>query len=142
MDGLETVLAAARAAADPTRLRILAALQQRALCVCELVALVDVGQPAVSRHLGILEAAGLIDRAREGRFVVHRLRETATAGLVRGLLADLRALCDADPRFCRAIAEADRERLSATTRADQPACQRARTPTRSRPKATRNGARA
>ncbi len=63
----------ARALGDETRVRMLAALGERSLCVCELVALTELGQPAVSHHLGVLESAGLVVSVRDGRWVNYRL---------------------------------------------------------------------
>jgi ArsR family transcriptional regulator len=79
-----------KAVSDPTRIRILCALSVRGLCVSELVHLMDLGQPAISRHLGILREAGLVDDVRDGRFVNYRLRRPArvafAAAVVRGLI--------------------------------------------------------
>ncbi|MEJ6404735.1 ArsR/SmtB family transcription factor [Yoonia sp. 2307UL14-13] len=54
------------ALADPTRLGLLGALAQGEKTVNELVAPFDMSQPAISRHLKILEAAGLITRRVDG----------------------------------------------------------------------------
>jgi ArsR family transcriptional regulator len=71
-----------RAFSDPIRLRILHLLREGELCVCDLVEVLQLPQPTVSRHLSYLRRAGLI-RAREerswnfyslldGRTAVHR----------------------------------------------------------------------
>jgi DNA-binding transcriptional ArsR family regulator len=60
------------ALADPTRREILAQLADGERSVGELAAPFDVSLPAVSRHLRVLESAGLITREREGR--VRRCR--------------------------------------------------------------------
>jgi DNA-binding transcriptional ArsR family regulator len=52
------------ALADPTRRAILARLTERDLSVAELTARFPVSQPAISRHLKVLEAAGLVSRTR------------------------------------------------------------------------------
>ena len=69
-----------RALSDPTRLRILALLSEdRELCVCELTGALEMVQPKVSRHLGVLrEAAVLLDR-REGLWIYYRLHPSRTA---------------------------------------------------------------
>lgn len=82
------LLAALRAAADPSRLRLLALCARDGLTVGELVDIVGQSQPRVSRHLKVLVDAGLLERLREGSRVFHRLArrgEGATIG--RGLLA-------------------------------------------------------
>jgi ArsR family transcriptional regulator len=73
----EDVVRVGKALSDPTRVRLLVCLAERELCVCELVHLVDVGQPAVSRHLRILREAGLVEDVRDGQFVNYRLRRPA-----------------------------------------------------------------
>jgi len=55
------------ALADPTRRAILTRLAQGDAQVGELAAPFEMSLPAVSKHLGVLEDAGLIVRAREGR---------------------------------------------------------------------------
>jgi DNA-binding transcriptional ArsR family regulator len=60
------------ALADPTRRRILEQLAQGDRCVTELARPHAMSLPAVSKHLRVLEAAGLITRQRDGR--VHLLR--------------------------------------------------------------------
>ncbi len=58
------------ALADPTRRAILARLAEGEASVGELASPFDVSLPAISKHLRVLEAAGLLIRRREGR--VHR----------------------------------------------------------------------
>ena len=55
-----------RAFSDPIRLRILHLVAEGELCVCDLVAILELPQPTVSRHLSYLRKAGLV-RAREER---------------------------------------------------------------------------
>jgi ArsR family transcriptional regulator, arsenate/arsenite/antimonite-responsive transcriptional repressor len=77
MDDLENIVRVAKALSDPTRVRILHVLAGRELCVCEMVELIDRGQPTVSRHLGILRDAGLVEDVRDGQWVNYRLRRPA-----------------------------------------------------------------
>jgi len=55
------------ALADPTRRAILARLADGAATVTELAAPFDMSQPAISKHLKVLERAGLITRGREAQ---------------------------------------------------------------------------
>ena len=55
------------ALADPTRRAILARLARGEATVSELVEPFDISQPAISRHLRVLEAAGLITRGRDAQ---------------------------------------------------------------------------
>jgi DNA-binding transcriptional ArsR family regulator len=62
------------ALADPTRRAILQLLAQGEATVAELVAPFDVSQPAISRHLKVLEGAGLITRTRRATARLSHLR--------------------------------------------------------------------
>jgi DNA-binding transcriptional ArsR family regulator len=66
-----------KALADPNRLLILQALSQGELCVCWLVAGLGLAPSTVSKHLSILENAGLVEFRREGRWAYYRLAAKA-----------------------------------------------------------------
>ena len=65
---MEDVVALFKALADETRLRILKLLENGELCVCDLTAALDMTQPNISFHLGVLKSAGLIKDRRDGRW--------------------------------------------------------------------------
>ena len=77
MMNLDTTFAAL---ADPVRRAILARLAQGDATVGELAEPFDISQPAISRHLRVLEAASLIRREREGQ---HRRCRLDARGLAR-----------------------------------------------------------
>lgn len=59
---------------DATRRRVLTLLlREGELCVCELVAALDLPQPKISRHLAVMREAGLAAMRREGTWVYYRL---------------------------------------------------------------------
>ena len=60
-----------KALADRNRLRILKMLEARPLCVCEITAVLGIAQSSVSRHLGILREAGLVDDKKEGQWMIY-----------------------------------------------------------------------
>ncbi|WP_010632888.1 ArsR/SmtB family transcription factor [Sporolactobacillus vineae] len=60
---------------DKTRLTILSCLKQRELCVCELVDLLKISQPAMSQQLKKLRLAGVIRERKQGTWVYYRLGE-------------------------------------------------------------------
>ena len=62
-----------KALGDPTRLRIVKLLEGGELCVCQLMAVLKMGQSRISRHLAILKEAGLIVDNRKGKWVHYRL---------------------------------------------------------------------
>ncbi len=69
----------AQALAAPTRLRIVALLRGRALCVNAIAGQLDVTQGAVSQHLRVLRDAGIVVSEKRGYFVHYRLNEHALA---------------------------------------------------------------
>ena len=64
-----------RGFADPTRIRLLSVLAAGELCVCDIVDILDVPQPTISRHLAYLREVGLVEVTREARFAHYRLSE-------------------------------------------------------------------
>ena len=66
---------------DPTRLRIVAALTGRELCVCDLAAVVRQSESAVSHQLRLLRSLGLVRSRREGRRVYYALDDAHVAVL-------------------------------------------------------------
>lgn len=60
--------------ADPTRLTIVAYLNAQELCVCDLVALLGLSQPAISQHLKKLKQADMITERKVGTWVHVRLK--------------------------------------------------------------------
>lgn len=74
-----------RGFADPVRIRVLSLLSAGELCVCDIVSILDLPQPTVSRHLSYLRRAGLVEIARDWRHVHYRLAEPGN-GVHRNLL--------------------------------------------------------
>lgn len=68
------------ALADPTRRAILARLAQGEATVNELVEPSELSQPTISKHLKVLERAGLVSRGREAQFRPVRLNAAPLAG--------------------------------------------------------------
>jgi ubiquinone/menaquinone biosynthesis C-methylase UbiE/DNA-binding transcriptional ArsR family regulator len=93
---MDRLLSGLRAAAEPTRLRILALLAQGELSVSEIVQVLGQSQPRVSRHLRLLAEAGLIDRLPEGQWVFYRLAEPPASEREAGIGRLLAALVPAD----------------------------------------------
>lgn len=59
---------------DKTRLTIFSLLKIKELCVCELTALLDVSQPAISQHLRKLKLLNLVNERKKGQWVYYSLR--------------------------------------------------------------------
>jgi DNA-binding transcriptional ArsR family regulator len=100
-----------KALAEPNRVRVVAALASRPACVCELAQALSLNQPNLSRHLRVLEAAGLVKSRRAGRwtdYMLNRNRDTAPfIQLVKSLASAEEAL----QRDRKALARADRLRI-------------------------------
>ncbi len=107
---VEQLLAGLRAAAESTRLRVLAVLSRTDLTVTELTQVLGQSQPRVSRHLKLLCDAGLLTRFQEGTWVFYRLADEGPgADLAQAVLARVPG---SDPSLMR-----DLERLDAVRRA-------------------------
>ena len=105
-----------KAAAEATRLRILALLAETELTVSDLTEILRQSQPRLSRHLRLLAEASLVERFREGAWAFFRLGERgSSADIARTLIARLDV---EDPVIAR-----DRERLAAVRSARAAAAQ-------------------
>ena len=91
---MESLLTSLAAAADPTRLRLLALGARGAFCVNDFCEILGQSQPRLSRHLKLLCEAGLLARAREGASAWFVLAQGETGALARDIL---RRLPESDP---------------------------------------------
>ncbi len=98
---LPRAVGAFKALGHPARLRIVAMLREGELCVCQLTAALGLATSTVSGHLAELRRAGLVQEAKEGRWVRYRLSPDEAGPVCLGPILDL--LAD-DP-----TARADRE---------------------------------
>ncbi len=94
-----------RALSDRTRLRILNLLQGGELCVCHIVAALEVPQPTASRHLSYLRRAGLVVARKDGLWMHYRLSPAHSKS--HAMLLECLAQCFRDER----IFAKDNERL-------------------------------
>jgi ArsR family transcriptional regulator len=83
---MDRLLAALTAAADPTRLRLLALGARGAFCVNDFCEILGQSQPRLSRHLRLLCEAGLLERTREGANAWLTLAQGEAGALVRDVL--------------------------------------------------------
>jgi ArsR family transcriptional regulator len=104
---MEALLSSLRAAAEPTRLRLLVLCGQGEITVGELTEIIGQSQPMVSRHLKQLCGAGLLERFKEGKSVFYRRVED-------GAERDIgRALCALVPAGDAIVARDGKRRLAA-----------------------------
>jgi ArsR family transcriptional regulator len=107
-----------QALSDPLRVLILRLLMERELCVCELVRALDEPQYKVSRHLGVLKAAGLLRDWREGTWMhyeVHPNLPEAWQAALRALAVAWDASTEVQAALWRLQQRADRKPGQAVT---------------------------
>jgi ArsR family transcriptional regulator len=73
---MKELLQVFKALSDETRLRILKQLEHGELCVCDVVAALDIIQPKISFHLGVLKEAGLVKDRRVGKWIHYCLDDS------------------------------------------------------------------
>lgn len=78
------------ALADPTRVRLISALLEHELCVCDLAALLGMTQSAISHQLRILRNLHLVKYRKSGRIVYYALDDDHIADLFRRGLEHVR----------------------------------------------------
>jgi len=79
-----------KALSDENRVKILKLLQGRSLCVCEIRAALDIAQPTASKHLKILERAGLVRHVKDGLWVNYEIADGVSSPYAASLLGSLR----------------------------------------------------
>jgi ArsR family transcriptional regulator len=72
-----------KALGDENRLKMLYLLEKRDMCVCELVASLDLSQPTTSHHLKIIENAGLVERKKKGKWAFYGIRKPETSNYIK-----------------------------------------------------------
>lgn len=124
---MKTILSISKALSDRNRLRILASLSvYNELCGCQITELLQVSGATASRHLGVLQTAGLIRSRKEGRWIFFRkdeqLRDSGELreidGWLTGRLAVAREL-EEDRRRLQEIAAMDKSELCRIQREEQ-----------------------
>ncbi len=114
MTSLSRSVEAHKALAHPARQRLVAMLRDGELCVCQLIAVLELAASTVSAHLTELKRAGLLVETKKGRFVIYRWSDEAAA---QALLSDLTsrivkdAQVAADAKLVRSLRRVDVEEL-------------------------------
>lgn len=94
-----------KALSDPGRVSVVRMLERREMCACEIVDLLRLAQPTVSRHLRVLQDSGLVLARREGVWVHYRLPETSERPYITLILASLPGWLDSDPELNKLLGE-------------------------------------
>lgn len=83
------------ALSDPTRVRVVLALRDGELCLCQLIGLLGLAPSTVSKHLSLLHDARLVQRRKDGRWHYYRLAGRGSPPTVRAALRmTINALAD------------------------------------------------
>jgi ArsR family transcriptional regulator len=85
-----------KALSDPSRVKIVKMLQHRVMCVCEIQAALDLAQSTVSKHLRVLDDAGLLSHEKEGLWVNYHLTDGSNSPYAASLLGNLKHWLDDD----------------------------------------------
>ncbi|HET6514810.1 MAG TPA: metalloregulator ArsR/SmtB family transcription factor [Thermodesulfovibrionales bacterium] len=83
---------------DETRMRILMLLTRKEMCVCQIMGVLGISQPLVSRNLFLLRSAGLLSERREGKLVFYSLIKDLPA-VAGGIISLLKKHLKDDPVF-------------------------------------------
>ena len=88
-----------KALSDPARVRILKMLQCKTMCVCEIQTALDKAQSTTSKHLKILEDAGLISYQKDGLWVNYQISDGSQSPYAASLIGNLRHWLNDDPEI-------------------------------------------
>ena len=78
-----------KALSDPARVKIMKMLQHKTMCVCEIQTALDKAQSTTSKHLKILEDAGLITYQKNGLWVNYKLADGTQSPFAASLISHL-----------------------------------------------------
>lgn len=85
-----------KALSDPNRVKIIKMLQHKMMCVCEMKEALQISQSSVSKHLKILEEAGLVDFRKDGLWVNYYLTDGRQSPYASSLMGNLRYWLEED----------------------------------------------
>ena len=100
---MRSFLKVMKALSDPNRIKIIKLLQQKMMCVCELQGALKVAQPTVSKHLKILEDAGLVGFQKDGLWVNYYLADGRSSPYAASLLGNLKHWLEDDREIAELI---------------------------------------
>ena len=98
---MREILSIAKALSDESRLRALLAVKGGELCVCQIIQVLDLSPATVSKHMDILERAGLVSRRRQGKWRYYKLADDSTNGAASSALSWVLVRLRRDPQLAR-----------------------------------------
>ena len=119
---MREILAITKALSDESRLRALIAVKDGELCLCQIIEVLGLSPATVSKHMNILEQAGLVERTRRGKWRFYKLAAGSGTPAAKRALAWVLDASRTDPRLnddarrIRKVRRQDLEELSACYR--------------------------
>jgi ArsR family transcriptional regulator len=92
-----------KALSDPNRVKMVKLLQHKEMCVCEIQKALGLAQSTASKHLKILEEAGLITFYKDGLWVNYSLADGSDSPYAANLLGSLKHWLDEDPGLAAVV---------------------------------------
>ena len=96
---MKSFLKVMKALSDPSRIKIMKMLQQKMMCVCEMQAALQIAQSTTSKHLQILEDAGLITFKKDGLWVNYMIADGKESPYAASMIGNLRHWLDDEPEI-------------------------------------------
>ena len=89
-----------KALAEENRVRILLALGERELCVCQIIELLELAPSTVSKHMSVLRQARLVYGRKDGRWMYYRLADEQSPPEVKEAIAWVKKSLSGNERIC------------------------------------------
>ena len=96
-----------KAASDPTRVKILKMLGKKVMCVCEIQTALGTAQSTASKHLKILEDAGLVISKKDGLWVNYLVSDGRQSPFAANLLGNMRHWLNDEPEISTLLEKID-----------------------------------
>ena len=110
---LNNALKITKALSDRQRVRMLMLLRGRELCVCQIIAVIELAPSTISKHLSILASAGLVENRKEGRWAYYRLSGDSAGGITGSILRWIETSLERDDEIRK-----DAEKLEVVLKCD------------------------
>ena len=102
-DHMKEFLKVMKAASDPSRVKILKMLQKKVMCVCEIQTVLGTAQSTASKHLKILEDAGLVISHKDGLWVNYKLADGHQSPYAANLIGNMRHWLGDEPEIAEIL---------------------------------------
>ena len=96
---MKTFIRVMKALSDPNRIKMMKMLQSRPLCVCEIKETLGIAQSTASKHLKLLEDAGLIRSFKDGLWVNYSLSDGNESPFAANMIGNLKHWLDDEPEI-------------------------------------------